>query len=196
MSFYFFQKERLKAIRIRKSENSNKLKAKTERIIELKKENEEKNRTILQRIKKKEKFLQNFDELKKSKLNSINKTKYEKIKKMQSLKLELGRIEKEKAMDILGNQSSIIKRGYQTKIIRFKKISHDTKSPMSLINFEKNLKDFTKKMNCLKDQSIYKKSPKERFQIYKQLKREEAERKKRELEEKLESMKQIILTLI
>ena len=54
---------------------------------------------------------------------------------------------------------------------------------------EKNLSDFYKRMNLLKNQSIYKKSPEERYKIYKNLKREEAERKKKELEEKLEKLK-------
>ena len=51
---------------------------------------------------------------------------------------------------------------------------------------EKSLADFYKRMNELKDQSIYKKSEDERFKMYKNIKREEAERKKKELEEKLE----------
>ena len=57
------------------------------------------------------------------------------------------------------------------------------------MTMEKNLSDFYKRMNLLKNQSIYKKSPEERYKIYKNLKREEAERKKKELEEKLEKLK-------
>ena len=57
------------------------------------------------------------------------------------------------------------------------------------MTMEKNLSDFYRRMNALKDQSIYKKSPEERYKIYKNLKREEAERKKKELEEKLEKLK-------
>jgi len=50
------------------------------------------------------------------------------------------------------------------------------------------LSDFYRRMNALKDQSIYKKSEEERYKMYRTLKREEAERRKKELEEKMENL--------
>ena len=188
MSFYFFRKERLKNFRIRKNEKSNKIKAKTERLIELQKEDEEKNKIILKRIKKREKAKERYDEIKRNKFEADKKNQNEKIKKNLSLKMELFRLEKEKAFDIMDNQANIIKRENKSKILFTKNRSIEKKS-LSFEKFEKNLKDFHKKMSFLKEQSIYKKTPQERFKIYKDLKKAEAERKKRELEEKLELLK-------
>ena len=56
------------------------------------------------------------------------------------------------------------------------------------MTMEKNLSDFYRRMNALKDQSIYKKSEEERYKMYRTLKREEAERRKKELEEKMENL--------
>ena len=56
------------------------------------------------------------------------------------------------------------------------------------IKLEKNLSDFYIRMNFLKTQSVYKKTPEQRYKIYKDLKREEAERKKKELEDKLDKL--------
>ena len=53
---------------------------------------------------------------------------------------------------------------------------------------EKNLSDFVQRMNTLKDQSVYKKTPEQRYKIYKDLKRAEAEKRKKELEDKLDKL--------
>ena len=52
------------------------------------------------------------------------------------------------------------------------------------MTLEKNLTLFNRKMNMLKSQSIFKKTMEERYKIFKELKKKEAERKK-ELEEKM-----------
>ena len=70
-----------------------------------------------------------------------------------------------------------------------KRINAGEKRVMEQMTMERNLSDFYKKMNYLKDQSIYKKTMEERYKIYKDLKREEAERKKKELEDKLEKQR-------
>ncbi len=59
---------------------------------------------------------------------------------------------------------------------------------MRQMYIEKNLGMFYKKMDELKSQSVLKKSPEQRLKIYKDLKRKEAEKRKKELEEKLEKM--------
>ncbi len=69
-----------------------------------------------------------------------------------------------------------------------KRISAGERRVLSQMTMEKNLSDFYKRMNVLKDQSIYKKSPEDRYKMYRNLKREEAERKKKELEEKMEKL--------
>ena len=53
------------------------------------------------------------------------------------------------------------------------------------MTLEKNLMAFKRKMNEIKSNNIMKKSSQEQFSIYKEVKRQEAERKKKELEDKL-----------
>ena len=93
-------------------------------------------------------------------------------------------------MDILDYQYDILKRAKKRdKTNEMKRINAGEKRVMEQMNMERNLSDFYKRMNNLKDQSIYKKTFEERFKMYKDLKREEAERKKKELEDKLEKQR-------
>ena len=69
-----------------------------------------------------------------------------------------------------------------------KRISAGERRVLGQMTMEKNLSDFYRRMNVLKDQSIYKKSEEERYKMYRTLKREEAERRKKELEEKMENL--------
>ena len=96
----------------------------------------------------------------------------------------------ERRLDILDIQLDLLKRGKKKeKSYELKRITAGERRVLSQMNMEKNLSDFYKRMNALKNQSIYKKTEEERYKMYKDLKREEAERKKKELEEKLEKLK-------
>ena len=53
------------------------------------------------------------------------------------------------------------------------------------MTFEKNILPFKKRMNEIKSNNVMKKTSEEQFAIYKEVKRQEAERKKKELEDKL-----------
>ena len=118
----------------------------------------------------------------------LNKTKLEeKMKKCRTQKIEINRELNERRLDIIEYQLELLKRGNKKeKSNELKRINAGEKRVISQMTMEKSLADFYKRMNELKDQSIYKKSEDERFKMYKNIKREEAERKKKELEEKLE----------
>ena len=53
------------------------------------------------------------------------------------------------------------------------------------IAIQKNMSNFMRKLNMLKSQSISKQSIEKRIKIFRELKRQEAERKKREKEDEL-----------
>ena len=124
------------------------------------------------------------------------KTKYEKI--LEGKKLRQKRFssclakrkdilmeESERRKDILFYQSMMLGRSLsRDNIFHMKKIVANEKALNEQITLEKNLTAFNKKMNILKSQSIFKKTPQERLQIFKELKKKEAEKKK-ELEEKM-----------
>ena len=106
---------------------------------------------------------------------------------MCTQKIEINRELNERRLDIIEYQLELLKRGNKKeKSNELKRINAGEKRVISQMTMEKSLADFYKRMNELKDQRIYKKSEDERFKIYKNIKREEAERKKKELEEKLE----------
>ena len=184
-AFYWQRKIKEKENKKRKKENNDKLHEKAERLIELEKINEQKRNDLLKKIK-------NMDLRK----EIFEKNKYEKI--MENKKLREKRFcscaakrkdflieESERRKDILFYQTMMLGRSVsRDNIFYMKKIVASERALNEQMTLEKNLTLFNKKMNILKSQSIFKKSPQERLKIFKELRRKEAERKK-ELEEKM-----------
>jgi hypothetical protein len=150
------------------------------------KEKKNKNPKI-KKMQKKMAIKEKYDRQRKERF-SLDKTKREeKMKKCRTQKIEINRELNERRLDIIEYQLELLKRGNKKeKSNELKRINAGEKRVISQMTMEKSLADFYKRMNELKDQSIYKKTEEERFKMYKTLKREEAERKKKELEEKLE----------
>ena len=187
ISFYFLRKAQENALRQKKKEKRTKMQEKTERMEELERLNKERENNLIKKMMKKIAIKEKYDKQKKEKF-SIEKTKRdEKMKKCRTQKIEIMREFNERRLDILEYQLELLSRGKKKeKSNELKRINAGERRVISQMNMEKNLGDFYKRMNELKDQSIYKKTEEERFKMYKTLKREEAERKKKELEEKLE----------
>lgn len=131
-----------------------------------------------------------------SKKEIFEKNKYEKIlenKKLREQRFasclknrkELLVEENERRKDILFYQSIMLGRSLsRDNVFRKKRLNASEKTVNEQMTLEKNLTLFNRKMNMLKSQSIYKKTMEERYKIFKDLKKKEAERKK-ELEEKM-----------
>ena len=166
---------------------------KAEKLAELEKINQKRRDDLMKKIK-------NMDIRK----GIFEKKKYEKIlenKRLREIRFcscaknrrNLDLEESEWRKDILFYQSVVLGRSQsRDNIFNKKKIIASEKALKEQMILEKNLTLFNKKMNMLKSQSVFKKTPQERFKIYKELKRKENERKKElELEEKMkfENMK-------
>ncbi len=189
IAFYWLRKAQEKALRQKTKEKNTKLKEKTERIEELEKENEKKSKELLAKIRKREALKQKFEKEKEERLKEEMRQREEKMRRCNTQKIELMKEQNERRLDILDYQYELIIRGKKRdNMNELKRINASERTVINQMTLEKNLSDFYKRMNLLKNQSIYKKSPEERYKIYKNLKREEAERKKKELEEKLESL--------
>lgn len=131
-----------------------------------------------------------------SKKEIFEKNKYEKI--LENKKLREQRFasclknrkemlveENERRKDILFYQSIMLGRSLsRDNIFRKKRLNASEKTVNEQMTLEKNLTLFNRKMNMLKSQSIFKKTMEERYKMFKELKKKEAERKK-ELEEKM-----------
>ena len=77
------------------------------------------------------------------------------------------------------------------KKYKLKKDNFAEKTIYNQLNFEKNLKDFYKKLNEIRSESIIKKSMDKRRKIYRGIKRAEAEARRKEEEERLLNQKMI-----
>ena len=189
IAFYWLRKAQEKALRQKTKEKNTRLKEKTERIEELEKENEKKGKELLAKIRKREVIKQKSDKEKRDKLFEDMKKREEKIKRCNTQKVELLKEQNERRLDILDYQYELINRGKKRENMNeMKRINAGERTVINQMTLEKNLSDFHKRMNHLKEQSIYKKTPEQRYKIYRDLKRAEAERKKKELEEKLDKL--------
>ena len=189
ISFYWLKKAQEKALKAKTKEKTNKLKEKTERIEELEKENEKKGKNLIAKIHRREQIKEKYDKEKKDKLMEEKKAREEKMKRCNTQKVELLKELNERRLDILDLQYELLNRGKKRdKMFEVKRNNAGEKTVTKQMTMEKNLSDFYRRMNHLKEQSIYKKTPEQRYKIYKDLKRAEAERKKKELEEKLEKL--------
>ena len=160
---------------------------KNERMEEIERLNKERENNLIKKMQKKMAIKEKYDKLRKEKFSLDKARREEKMKKCRKQKKEINEDLSDRRLDIIEYQLDLLQRGNKKeKTNELKRINAGEKRVISQMTMEKSLADFYKRMNELKDQSIYKKSEKERFKIYKNLKREEAERKKKELEEKLE----------
>ena len=190
VSFYFLRKAQENALKQKRKEKKTKMKEKNERMEELERFNKERENNLIKKMKKKVKKKEKYEKQRKEKFSLEKKKRDEKMKKCLTQKIEIMKEQNERRFDILDLQLDLLKRGKKReRTNEMKRINAGESRVIGQMTMEKNLSDFYKRMNLLKNQSIYKKSPEERYKIYKNLKREEAERKKKELEEKLEKLK-------
>ena len=189
ISFYFLRRAQENALKQKNKEKKTKMREKNERIEELERLNKERENALLKKIMKREVIKEKYDKQKKEKFLMEQTKREEKMKKCKTQKGEIMKEQNERRLDILDYQLELLKRvNKRDKSNELKRISAGERRVLGQMTMEKNLSDFYRRMNLLKDQSIYKKTEEERYKMYKNLKREEAERKKKELEEKLESL--------
>ena len=190
ISFYFLRRAQENELKQKKKEKRTKMKEKNERMEELERMNKERERDLLNKINKREVIKEKYDKQRKERFLMDKNKREEKMKKCHTQKIEIMKEQNERRMEILDYQFDLLKRSKKRdKTNEMKRINAGEKRVMEQMTMERNLSDFYKRMNYLKDQSIYKKTMEERYKIYKDLKREEAERKKKELEDKLEKQR-------
>ena len=167
------------ALKQKNKEKKTKMREKNERIEELERLNKERENALLKKIMKREVIKEKYDKQKKEKFLMEQTKREEKMKKCKTQKGEIMKEQNERRLDILDYQLELLKRvNKRDKSNELKRISAGERRVLGQMTMEKNLSDFYRRMNLLKDQSIYKKTEEERYKMYKNLKREEAERKK------------------
>ena len=158
---------------------------KAERLVELEKQNEKKRNDILNKIKTMDSKKEIFEKNKYEKILENKKLREQRFASCLKNRKEMLVEENERRKDILFYQSIMLGRSLsRDNIFRKKRLNASEKTVNEQMTLEKNLTLFNRKMNMLKSQSIFKKTMEERYKIFKELKKKEAERKK-ELEEKM-----------
>ena len=189
ISFYWLRKAQERALKKKMKEKKDKLKERTERIEELEKINEKKGKVISDKIRKREEIKLKYDNEKKEKLLLEKDKREEKLRRCNTQKVEILKEQNERRLDILEYQYELLLKGRRKeKMDELKRKTAGEKTIVNQMILEKNLSDFYKRMNRLKTLSVNKKTPEERYKIYRDLKRAEAEKKKKELEEKLDKL--------
>ena len=187
VAFYFLKKGQKQSLSKKKKEVSNKLKEKTEKLEVLDRMNEEKRKDVVKKMQKMEK--KRKDNLK-IKEERIMEGKMRRLAKVKSLKIKLSELDEqlgEKRKDILDYQTEMMNRSLKMNDAMNNKRRFHTgeNSITNQMAIQNNMMTFMRKLNMLKSQSITKKSIEQRVKIFKELKRQEAERKKREKEDEL-----------
>ena len=189
ISFYWLRKAQERALKKKLKEKKDKLKERTERIEELEKINEKKGKVITDKIRKREAIKEKYDNEKKEKLLMEKDKREERLRRCNTQKAEILKEQNERRLDILEYQYELLIKGRRKETMdELKRKNAGERTIVNQMILEKNLSDFYKRMNRLKTLSVNKKTPEERYKIYRDLKRAEAEKKKKELEDKLDKL--------
>ena len=126
----------------------------------------------------------------KLKEEKIMEDKMRRDNKKKNVRIRLSELEieeREKRRDILDYQTEMMNRSLKMNDPMKNKRRFNTgdNSITNQIAIQKNMSNFMRKLNMLKSQSISKQSIEKRIKIFRELKRQEAERKKREKEDEL-----------
>ena len=189
MTLYYFRKSKEKEQKLRKSQNQQKLLEKSEKLEEIDKKENLKTKEIIKKLdtierKKNELLKQKKEEL----LKFRNKRNRYNIKcqiRKQKMTKELSDIR----LDILDYQSCILQRDNEkVKMATLKRNQSTERTLNDQLNLGKNIGTFFKKLETIKSENVLRKTIGDRRRIYLQNKRLEAERIKREEEDKMIDM--------
>jgi hypothetical protein len=163
---------------------------KNNRLEEFEKNIEQKRKNLIKKFRIIEANQQQIKEKDRQKYEDIRKKRNEYIKTCIENKIKLQKELIEQKDEILEYQTFMISRKSQMdKRFKLKKNNVTEKTLHNQLNFEKNLKPFFKRLEKIKSESIIKRRLTKRKKIYRDIKRAEAEARRKEEEEKLLNQK-------
>ncbi len=159
---------------------------KAEKLEELDKKNEERRKQIMKKIQKMDKKRDEYMKLKEEKILEDKIKRDEKTKSVQKRLNEMEVEQNEWVRDILDYQTELVNRSLKISNLNDKKRMMAGENTIgNQIAIQKNLAAFNRKLNMLKSQSVTKKTKEEKLKIFRELKRQEAERRRKEKEDEL-----------
>ena len=125
----------------------------------------------------------------KLKEEKILEDKIKRDEKSKNVQIKLNEMEKEefeRRKDVLAYQTELMNRSMKMNhLYNIRRMNSSENTITNQIAIQKNLTTFYRKLNLLKSQSVTKKTPEEKMKIFRELKRQEAERKKKEKEDEM-----------
>jgi hypothetical protein len=185
ITYYFSRKSQSQSFLHRKKNEDNKNSQKAEKLGEIEKKNEENRKKLINKMKKMDKLRENFKKIKEQKYEEDKIKRDERKKNLRDRLIEIDKEEGERRKDILDYQSEILLRSLNKTNINMRKSNSGINIIKNQIALQNHMNAFYKKLNNLKSQSVFRKSQEERIKMYKELKRKEAERIKKEKEDEL-----------
>jgi hypothetical protein len=185
ITYYFLKKGQNQNVSKKKKEQNNKLQEKADKLEEIEKQNEEKRKNLVRKMQKMDKKREEYIKLKEEKIIEDKIRRDEKTRNLRNKLNEMDKEEGERRKDVLDYQAELLIRSKNKTYMNLKKNRSEHNSITNQIALQNNMSIFNKKLNYLKSQSVTKKPIEEKVKMYKEMKRKEAERKKREKEEEL-----------
>ena len=166
-----------------------KLNEKSERLLEIEKENEKKRKGLIKKLLKKEKNKDLADKQKHDYLLSLSKEREHLRELYSENKFKIEEEDSNKRSQILNMESIKMAKIYSSYLgDKFRQLNSQNETIMKQIEEDKKAKTFVKDMNNLISNNIMKLNNKQKKQIYLDKLRKEREQKRKEEEAKLEKM--------
>ena len=185
ITYYFLKKTQNQKLSKKKKEQNSKLQEKADKLEEIERINEEKRKELMRKMNKMDKKREEYMKLKEEKLIEEKEKRDEKTRNLRNRLCEMDKEEGEKRRDVLEYQTDSVARSMNRTNLAIKKNNSGYNSIANQIALSQNMTLFNKKLNALKSQSITKKPLEQKIKIYKEVKRKEAERLKREKEDEI-----------
>jgi len=162
------------------------LQEKAEKLEELDRKNEERRKQLMKKMIKMDKKREEYMKLKEEKILEDKIKRDEKTKNVHIRLNEMEQEEYERRKDVLAYQTELMNRSMKmSHLNNIKRVNTGENTISNQIAIQKNLTAFNRKLNHLKSQSVTKKTHEEKMKIFRELKRQEAERKKKEKEDEM-----------
>lgn len=188
-AYYFIMKEQKEKLAEKRRELEEKNAMKMERFEMLAKEKERKRKAILKKLQDIEKKKELNERKKEEELKRMKTLFNENKEKINQKQKDLEQKLQNDRMNILYKETNIFNRALQKEDDNYKMKSKAHMSTISdQMSLEEERKEFLKKINEIQDNSVLKKTKKEKINMYKEKLRIEEEERIRQEEERLDAM--------
>ena len=184
ITYYFLKKGQSQKLSKKKKEQNSKLQEKTEKLEEIDRKNEERRKELLKKMQKMDKKRLEYMKIRGEKILEDKMKRDDKKRKVNLRLNEMELEETERRKDVIAYQTESMNRSMKmSSLDKLKKMRTGLNTISNQMAIHNNLTVFNRKLNILKSQSVTKKTQEEKLKIFKELKRQEAERKKKEKED-------------